>query len=1384
MIFIANYPGKIGYLANRLTGIPIPGIPEEELVHIPEERDLLSILSAQKGVYEGDVSIVGNLDIPLTTNTKDLIVSSSATINKLSVSSGLVVAGNEIINSSGKIPAINGYYFEDSSGENLTNVNAHHLNGVAASSFLRSDQSDTAEGAINFTASPGSTDVSGGPVYINPASTTSNYTLLGIAVGGTQKFKIDAEGDIIIEGSLSVAGISTLTGNVTFSGRGLFSHGANQGLNLPTNTGVPSAVTGTTESDIVYDTSGDTLYIYDGASFTAIKGLFTDGGTITYLTSTTDNLALGGTDSSAPFFMNVSTGNLTITGGLTAGSGSVGIIDSSGKIPAISSTYLTNLSGANLTSIDATTLDSTDSTSFLRSDTSDGFTSGTLSFSDGTFLDLSSILHDDVALQGLRLPQNTSFSAPTSGEGFLAWDTDDKKLFAYNGSSWSEIGEGLLTDGGAITYLTSTTDDLAVGGTDSSAPFFMNVPAGNLTITGGLTAGSGSVGIVDSSGKISAISSTYFANLSGTNLTSVNATTLDSIDSISFLRSDTSDSFTSGTLTLSDGTFLDLSSIVHDDVALQGLRLPQNTSLTAPTSGEGFIAWDTDDKKLFAYNGSSWSEIGGGLFTDGGAVTYLTSQTDDVAFGGTDSSAPFFFNESTELLTLTNITAGDSFRVNDVASDTTPFLIDTDGKVGIGTTDPGYELDVSGSINFTGSLREDGVEIFSGMIAPFAGDCPTGWTEYTAARGRTVVGVPDGGSVAGTVGTALTNLGTRTITDVPSHRHGITAYSLGTSTATISHLNNNSGAITQYTHYTGSASVDVTMPYIQLRYCQKSAGSDFAEWIPSDEDLQPESVVSIDPYNDEKVVSSKDEYDSSVVGIIATEPGWLIGDENEESVQMALSGRVPTKVSIKNGFIKRGDPITTSTIPGGGMLATKEGSIVGKAMEALDETSSLIPCFDESTGKWESCGTIKVFVNISWYDPETDQDSLSTQIAQSDYLDDLLMIYDTVEEGDVVDFNYHWAPASQDDPTLQRKGEIRKTISIHDPLLIGVISNSKGELLRRTRINHITLEEIRLITLGIAEVKISPESKDIKEGDAVTSFEDGKAVKAVRAGTILGRALENWSPETGRDKIKVYVDPSWYDPGVYLTDTGDFSIEKVPGTEKFAVQNTKEDSPVERIGVFSETIIGNLKAGSIEVQELKLGNQTFSADTSADFEHEIASMSARINNLETELLLLNSSSLTTEIPEATSSSLLTSLTVLGDSVLGDTVINGKLNVGILSFDNLTGSIDAIGPLKLQSLALGSIELAGGSIEIDQSGNLDIKKGVVLGNEKFRGNAILTAGETFVQVEKEWEETPTSITITPSYNTVVWVTEKSDKGFIVHVNKAPTEDQALDWLAIW
>lgn len=88
------------------------------------------------------------------------------------------------------------------------------------------------------------------------------------------------------------------------------------------------------------------------------------------------------------------------------------------------------------------------------------------------------------------------------------------------------------------------------------------------------------------------------------------------------------------------------------------------------------------------------------IWTDGGAITYLTSVTDSLAAGGTDGTSPLYFDETNELLTLTNTTAGSSFRVNDEASDTTPFVIDASGNVGIGVATPNNILQVYDLMNF------------------------------------------------------------------------------------------------------------------------------------------------------------------------------------------------------------------------------------------------------------------------------------------------------------------------------------------------------------------------------------------------------------------------------------------------------------------------------------------------------------------------------------------------------------------------------------------------------------------------------------------------------------------------------------------------------------
>ncbi len=59
----------------------------------------------------------------------------------------------------------------------------------------------------------------------------------------------------------------------------------------------------------------------------------------------------------------------------------------------------------------------------------------------------------------------------------------------------------------------------------------------------------------------------------------------------------------------------------------------------------------------------------------------------------------------------------------------------------------------------------------AGLIGFFLGSCPSGWTEVTELRGRTLLGTPAGGEPGLSVGTALGNGGQRQISEVPAHSH-------------------------------------------------------------------------------------------------------------------------------------------------------------------------------------------------------------------------------------------------------------------------------------------------------------------------------------------------------------------------------------------------------------------------------------------------------------------------------------------------------------------------------------------------------------------------------------------------------------------------------------
>lgn len=158
-------------------------------------------------------------------------------------------------------------------------------------------------------------------------------------------------------------------------------------------------------------------------------------------------------------------------------------------------------------------------------------------------------------------------------------------------------------------------------------------------------------------------------------------------------------------------------------------------------------------------------------------------------------------------------------------------------------------------------------------------------------------------------------------------------------------------------------------------------GADVAEiYTTNDGSIDVGDVVSIDASLQAGMKKSAGVYDQNVLGIVSTKPGLVIGGVENEGVMalpVALSGRVPVKFSSQNGAVLAGDYLTTSSIPGVAMKATKAGPIIGQALH-------------DYTGEGDG-GTVLVFVKDGYYngdsqvsvssDPSSDLDILTALIS-------------------------------------------------------------------------------------------------------------------------------------------------------------------------------------------------------------------------------------------------------------------------------------------------------------------------------------------------------------------------------------------------------------------
>ena len=286
-------------------------------------------------------------------------------------------------------------------------------------------------------------------------------------------------------------------------------------------------------------------------------------------------------------------------------------------------------------------------------------------------------------------------------------------------------------------------------------------------------------------------------------------------------------------------------------------------------------------------------------------------------------------------------------------------------------------------------------------------------------------------------------------------------------------------------------------------------------------------------------------YDPKVIGIVSTAPGFVLGWSG--GAKVALTGRVPTKVSMNNGSIRVGDALVSSDVPGHAMKATQPGMVLGYALQDASATGTAEVFV--SVGFWaglafgpdgsvqiDNDGNVSILNDLhvggrfypslkggglqnDWYlfvdntDPSSSRMSTNADGWQSMDTYDFAERYyspDELEPGDLV--------------IVSDSGRTHVQRSMNeDQMLLGIVSTRPAFIAGRpaTSTYPIALS-------GRVPTKVSNMNGAIKAGDplAPTSI-PGVAAKAIHTGPIVGLALENFE-SANIGKIEVFVNPGWW----------------------------------------------------------------------------------------------------------------------------------------------------------------------------------------------------------------------------------------------------------------
>lgn len=582
-----------------------------------------------------------------------------------------------------------------------------------------------------------------------------------------------AGGPLVVEGSFSgvllgnqmkIDGDTTRKMKFSQTG-GTYNEDVRFDLDTTTNTWAIDSTTGVTALDVSDFTVTAAAFVGDGSGLTGVSssgGGWQDGGTNVHLTATTDTVGIGTT---------------------TPNSASLEIVKQGTTVPLkISSAATGNGDYLVVTSGGAVGIGTTDP----------------LAVNNQYYLNLSKNFNGLRAVAMVNMNAGTSTSSgfemvSADSNGFVRNHPTNYSASAYAGKTVvkNESGSGLAFDiesGDQIQFMVGASEKARVDAQGNVGIATVN-PVSKLQVVGTVNAtafvgdGSGLTGISGGSIGIGTANTITFWPTT-TTIGSLPTDTYPSLTELSYVKGATSNIQTQiDGLSVGSGGWTDngtnvIPTTTTDNVGIgtttPGAALGIGTQSQFKVANTGAITWAGNVANTFTStsSGNTILALTGNSLTSGQGFAVSSSsagQTNPLVSltqSGASSGGTLRVNQSSATSTgravhITNAGTFDSFTVEDAASDATPFVISSEGNVGIGTTTPSVKAHIVGGIRVTGldcsgnanggALTADSSGVFS-CTDDDSGGAGGGWT--------------DGGtSIITTTTTDTVGIGTTTVAD-------------------------------------------------------------------------------------------------------------------------------------------------------------------------------------------------------------------------------------------------------------------------------------------------------------------------------------------------------------------------------------------------------------------------------------------------------------------------------------------------------------------------------------------------------------------------------------------------------------------------------------------